>query len=234
MKYPDQRNASIKSWAMEDRPREKLLAKGSKQLSNAELLAIIIGSGSITESAVSLSQRILQHKNNNLQDLGMMGLTELQQFKGIGPAKAISISAALELGMRREATPLSEKPLITCSRDAYRVLIPFLNGLAHEEFYVLLLNRANQVIDCVSISAGGLSGTFVDVKRIYRLVLANPLVNSIVLAHNHPSGNLTPSQSDIELTRKIKRAGGYLDITVFDHIIIGGNRFVSMADQGLL
>lgn len=225
---------TIKSWAAEDRPREKMIAKGGKKLSTAELLAIIIGSGSATESAVTLSQRILSSKKNNLQELGMMSLTELQTFKGIGPAKAISISAALELGLRRQATSVLEKPLISCSEDAYQVLLPYLSGLAHEEFYILLLNRANRVIDCTAISAGGLSGTFVDIKRIFRLVLANPLVNSIVLAHNHPSGNVEPSKADIELTRKIKRAGNYLDILVFDHIILGYDRFTSLADRGLM
>lgn len=225
---------TIKSWAAEDRPREKMIAKGGKKLSTAELLAIIIGSGSATESAVTLSQRILSSKKNNLQELGMMSLAELQTFKGIGPAKAISISAALELGLRRQATSVLEKPLISCSEDAYQVLLPYLSGLAHEEFYILLLNRANRVIDCAAISAGGLSGTFVDIKRIFRLVLANPLVNSVVLAHNHPSGNVEPSKADIELTRKIKRAGNYLDILVFDHIILGYDRFTSLADRGLM
>lgn len=233
MKYPKNKN-TIKSWAMEDRPREKMMAKGSKSLSTAELLAIIIGSGSVTESAVSLSQRILSSKKNNLQELGMMSLEELQQFKGIGPAKAISISAALELGLRRQATRVIQKPLITCSTDAYQVLLPYLSGLLHEEFYILLLSRANRVLDCVSISAGGLSGTFVDIKRIYRLVLANPLVSSIVLAHNHPSGSLEPSKSDLDLTRKIKRAGSYLDIEVLDHLILGHNDFASLADIGLM
>lgn len=229
-----QQNNTIKSWAMEDRPREKMMAKGSKSLSTAELLAIIIGSGSAKESAVSLSQRILSSKNNNLQDLGMMSLEELQQFKGIGPAKAISISAALELGLRRQATRVIEKPLIRCSKDAYQVLLPYLSALLHEEFFILLLNRANRVLDCVCISAGGLSGTFVDIKRIYRLVLANPLVSSIVLAHNHPSGSLEPSKADLHLTRKIIRAGSYLDIQVLDHLILGHDDFVSLTDIGLM
>ena len=233
MSYKNEKN-TIKSWAIEDRPREKMIAKGAKQLSTAELLAIIIGSGSMTESAVALSQRILSAKKNNLQEVGMMSLAELQKFKGIGPAKSISISAALELGLRRQATRVVDKPLIGCSDDAYRVLLPYLSGLAHEEFYILLLNRANRVIDCVAISSGGLSGTFVDIKRIFRLVLANPLVSSIVLAHNHPSGNLEPSKADLELTRKIKRAGTYLDIVVFDHLILGYDDFISLADQGLM
>lgn len=233
MSYNNPKN-TIKSWAMEDRPREKMMAKGPKNLSTAELLAIIIGSGSMTESAVALSQRILSSKKNNLQELGMMSLKELQQFKGIGPAKAISISAALELGLRRQATRVVEKPLIGGSGDAYQVLLPYLSGLSHEEFYVLLLNRANRVLDCVSISSGGLSGTFVDIKRIFRLVLTNPLVNSIILAHNHPSGNLEPSEEDLRLTRKIKRAGSYMDIVVFDHLIIGHNKYTSLADQGFM
>lgn len=234
MSYPNQSTNSIKSWAMEDRPREKMLSKGKKTLSTAELLAIIIGSGSMTESAVALAQRILSSKKNNLQELGLMSLEELQKFKGIGPAKAISISAALELGLRHQGSPVLKKPLISCSNDAYQVLVPYLSGLAHEKFYILLLSRANRVLDCVEISSGGLSGTFVDIKRIYRLVLANPLVSSIVLAHNHPSGSLQPSEADIELTRKIKRAGSYLDVTVFDHIILGYNDYASLADRGLM
>lgn len=225
---------AIKHWALEDRPREKMLQYGRKHLSNAELLAILLGSGSTKESAVDLAKRILKQYSNNLNELGTKTLAELQQFKGIGPAKAIAIAAALELGLRRQATPLAEKPQITQSSDAYQVLMADLVDLPHEEFIVLLLNRANRVIDRILISVGGLSGTVVDVKKIYRAVLGNSTVASIILGHNHPSGNLNPSRADIEITKKIKEAGKYLDIAVLDHLIIAGNSYTSLADKGFL
>ena len=225
---------SIKSWALEDRPREKLLLKGRKHLSNAELLAILLGSGSDRQSAVGLAQQILKSRNNNLNELGTMTLDELQQFRGVGPAKAIAIAAALELGIRRQATPLVRRPIISCSADAYRVLLGYLMDLPHEEFVVLLLNQSNCVLDCVSVSVGGVSGTVIDVKKIYRPVLANPLVTGIILGHNHPSGNPMPSKADLKLTKKIMDAGAYLDVRVCDHIIIAGNGYTSFLDDGLL
>jgi DNA repair protein RadC len=235
MKYPNPAKlSSIKSWAVEDRPREKMLQRGRKHLSNAELVAILLGSGSITESAVSLAQRVLSSSNNNLNELGKRSIKELQKFKGIGPAKAIAISAALELGIRRQATPLAQKPQIKQSSDAYDVLVADLMDLPHEEFIVLLLNQANRVIDRIYISVGGVAGTVVDVKKIFRGVLGNPLVASIILGHNHPSDNLNPSQSDIAITKKIKEAGQYLDISVLDHLIIAGNTYTSLADEGLM
>lgn len=225
---------SIKSWALEDRPREKLLIKGRKHLSNAELLAILLGSGSDQQSAVGLAQEILQANNDNLHDLGMASLDALQQFRGIGPAKAITIAAALELGIRRQATPLRERPVITCSQDAYRVLLGYLMDLPHEEFVVLLLSQSNRVLDFVQISVGGVSGTLVDVKKIFRPILSNPLVTGMILGHNHPSGNLNPSSSDIALTQKIVDAGKLFDLRICDHIIIAGNRYTSFLDRGLL
>ena len=225
---------AIKHWAEGDRPREKMLKYGRKHLSNAELVAILLGSGSSKESAVDLAKRMLQKYNNNLNELGLKTLAELQCFKGIGPAKAITIAAALELGIRRQATPLVTKPQITESLDAYQVLMADLIDLPHEEFLVLLLNRANRVIDRIVISVGGGAGTVVDVKKIYRAVLANSTVASIILGHNHPSGNLNPSRADIEITKKIKEAGKYLDIAVLDHLIIAGNGYTSFADEGLL
>ncbi|WMX15410.1 RadC family protein [Aureispira sp. CCB-E] len=235
MAYPNSTEfTSIKSWALEDRPREKMLQRGRKHLSNAELIAILLGSGSASESAVGLAQRILNSTNNNLNELGKRSIEELQGFKGIGPAKAITISAALELGIRRQATPLVQKPKITQSADAYKVLVADLMDLPHEEFVVLLLNQANRVIDRIYISVGGVAGTVVDVKKIYRAVVANPLVASIILGHNHPSDNLNPSKADISITKKIKEAGQYLDITVLDHLIIAGNSYTSLADEGLI
>ena len=235
MQYPDSTKlSSIKSWAVEDRPREKMLQRGRKHLSNAELIAILLGSGSVTESAVSLAQRILSSTNNNLNELGKRSIKELQKFKGIGPAKAIAISAALELGIRRQATPLIHKPQITQSSDAYNILVADLMDLPHEEFVVLLLNQANRVIDRIYISVGGVAGTVVDVKKIFRAVLGNPLVTSIILGHNHPSDNLNPSKADISITKKIKEAGQYLDISVLDHLIIAGNTYTSLADEGLM
>lgn len=225
---------SIKSWAEEDRPREKMLLKGRKHLSNVELLAILLGSGSTTQSAVGLAQEILSAKSNNLNELGTASLEELQRFSGVGPAKAITIAAALELGVRRHATPLLRRPYIQASSDAYRVLLGYLMDLPHEEFVVLLLNQANRVLECVPVSVGGVSGTIIDVKKIYRPALANPLVTGIILGHNHPSGNLKPSKADIKITNKIVEAGRYLDIRVCDHIIIAGNNYTSFVDEGLL
>lgn len=226
--------SSIKSWALEDRPREKLLQRGRKHLSDAELLAILLGSGSIAESAVGLAKRILNTNNNNLQELGKLSIKELQQFKGVGPVKAITIVAALELGIRRQATPIASKPQITQSSDAYKVLLADLMDLPHEEFVVLLLNQANRVINRIYISVGGVAGTVVDIKKIFRAVLTNPLVTGIILGHNHPSDNLTPSKADISITKKIKEAGQLMDISVLDHLIIAGNSYTSLADEGLM
>lgn len=225
---------SIKSWALEDRPREKLLLKGRKHLSDTELLAILLGSGSDRQSAVGLAKEILNAYDNNLRELGMASLDALQQFRGVGPAKAITIAAALELGVRRQATALSERPVITCSDDAYRILLGYLMDLPHEEFVVLMLSQANQVLGSLLIGVGGVSGTAVDVKKIFRPILSNPLVTGIILGHNHPSGNLQPSKQDIALTQKIVDASKLFDMRVCDHIIIAGHRYTSFLDQGLL
>lgn len=225
---------SIKLWAVEDRPRAKMVERGRKHLTNAELLSILLGSGSPNESAVALARRIIQHTGNNLNNLSKMSIDELKSFRGVGPAKAALISAALELGIRRQATPLESKPQISCSEDSYKVLLADLMDLPHEEFVVLLLNQANRVIDRVFISVGGVAGTVVDVKKVFRAVMGNPLVAGIVLGHNHPSDNLNPSKADIDITKKIKEAGKYLDIAVLDHIIVAGNTYTSLADEGLM
>ncbi len=226
-------NLTIKAWAEEDRPREKLLLKGKSSLSDAELIAILLGSGSRNETAVSLAQRVLKGADNNLNQLGRASLTDLMQYKGIGEAKAISIAAALELGRRRRLTDVKERPQITSSKDAYELLAVQVEDLPHEEFWILLLNRANRVIAREQISAGGIAGTVVDPKVIFNKALSH-LASSIILCHNHPSGNLRPSQADRAITKKLKEAGKLLDIAVLDHLIIAGNRYYSFADESIL
>ena len=223
---------SIKEWAVEDRPREKMLAKGIRSLSEAELIAILIGSGNLEESAVEVSRRILASVNNNLNELGKKNINDLQKFKGIGPAKAITIAAAMELGRRRKETEPKEKPKVVTSADAAALFVPLLSDLPHEEFWVLLLNRNNLVIDKMLVSQGGLSGTIIDVRIILKMAL-DKLASSIILCHNHPSGNLVPSEADKEITRKIKEAGKHMDIPVLDHLIIGNGAYFSFTDEGL-
>jgi DNA repair protein RadC len=224
---------TIKAWAEDDRPREKLLLKGKRALSDAELMAILIGSGSRNETAVELCKRILQTANNNLNELAKLSVADLMKFKGIGEAKAITIVAALELGSRRETTEVLQRERITCSKDTYLILKPELASLPYEEFWVLYLNRANKVIEKFALSRGGVSGTVADGKIIFKRALEN-LSSSIILAHNHPSGNLNPSHEDIKLTRKIKEAGALLDIAVLDHVIISESGYYSFADEGTL
>lgn len=224
---------SIKSWAEADRPREKLLAKGKSALSEAELIAILIGSGNTEESAVELSKKILNSVENNLVELGKLDVNALCKFKGIGEAKAISIIAALELGRRRNEQTTPERESITSSRQAFNLLHPILADLPHEEFWLIFLNRANKVIKKHPVSKGGVSGTVVDAKMIFKPAVEY-LASSVILCHNHPSGNRTPSQEDIALTRKIKEAGRALDISIHDHIIIANDTYYSFADEGLI
>jgi len=228
-------NLSIKAWAEEDQPREKLLLKGKQNLTDAELLAILLGSGSKQESAVSLAQRILQSVNNDLNELGKCTIPSLiKGFNGIGEAKAITIAAAMELGRRRQMTTIKEKPKVVSSQDAYHIIAPILMDLPHEEFWILLLNRGNKVLAKEQISIGGTTGTVVDAKVLFRKVLGYPAITSIILSHNHPSGNLFPSTADKELTKKLKTAGKTLDISVLDHLIIAETGYFSFADEGLL
>lgn len=224
---------SIKEWAVEDRPREKMLAKGIRSLSEAELVAILIGSGNLEESAVEVSRRILASVNNNLNELGKKSIYDLQKFKGIGPAKAITIASAMELGRRRKETEPNEKPKVVTSSDAASIFSPLLSDLPHEEFWILLLNRNNLAIDKMMISQGGLAGTVIDVRIILKVAL-DKLACSIILCHNHPSGNLIPSEADKEITKKIKEAGKHMDIPVLDHLIIGNDAYFSFADEGLI
>lgn len=224
---------SIKEWAVEDRPREKMLAKGIRSLSEAELIAILIGSGSRDASAVDLSRDIMASVNNNLNELGKKTIKDFQGFKGIGEAKAITISAAMELGRRRKESGPDEKVKVVTSSDAASIFLSMLSDLSHEEFWVLLLNRNNLVIDKVMASSGGLSGTVIDVRLILKMAL-DKLACSIILCHNHPSGNLLPSEADKDITRKIKEAGKHMDIPVLDHLIIGNGSYFSFADDGLI
>ena len=225
---------SIKEWAVEDRPREKMMEKGIRSLSEAELIAILIGSGNSKESAVDLSRRILASVNNNLNELGKKSITDLiKDFKGIGEAKAITISAAMELGRRRKESDPAEKCKVITSSDAASIFKPLLSDLPHEEFWVLFLNRNNTMIDKKMVSQGGISGTVIDVRLILKLALEK-LACSIILCHNHPSGNLVPSEADKEITRKIKEAGKHMDIPVIDHLIIGNGSYFSFADEGLI
>jgi len=224
---------SIKNWALDDRPREKLLSKGSESLSNAELIAILIGSGNKKESAVALSQRILYSTNNNLNELSKLTLSDLQLFSGIGEAKALSIIAALELGKRQIIAETFQKPEITSAYKAYMYLSHFLTNLPHEEFWILLLNNSARVISHHKMAQGGLNSTIIDVRLIAKKALENNAL-AVILAHNHPSGSLLPSQEDKSVTLKIKNALSLFDIKVFDHIIVGENNFFSFADSDML
>ncbi|WP_423147678.1 RadC family protein [Rubrolithibacter danxiaensis] len=229
----DSDRITIKAWAEEDRPREKLLLHGRRALTDAELIAILIGSGSRNETAVELSKRILHASENDLNKVGKLSVAELSRFKGIGEAKAISIIAALELGRRRKDTEIENVTKISGSRDIYQLMNRYFNDLNHEEFWIILLNRANKVLSRHLISKGGQAGTIADPKIIFQTALENHAA-SIILTHNHPSGNLKPSQSDIALTQKLVSAGNMLDIGVLDHLIFSNTGYYSFADEGLL
>lgn len=233
MNIYENNHLNIKSWAEEDRPREKLLLKGKAALSDAELLGILIGTGIQNMTAVDLAKLILQSVSNDLNQLARLTVKDLSKFKGIGEAKAITIVSALEVGRRRKDSEAPKRPQITCSRDAYEVLKPHLMDLPHEEFWIILLNRANHVLKCERISSGGVSGTVADPKMIFKVALEN-LCSAIILAHNHPSGNLTPSQADKNLTKKLREAGAYLEVPVLDHVIFTDKAYLSFADDGLL
>ena len=225
---------SIKEWAVEDRPREKLLIKGTRSLSDAELLAILIGSGNLKESAVELSRRILLSINNDLSELSKKDASFLLKFNGIGEAKAVNIMAALELGRRRkENSTTTTKNIIANSSDAANYFRPLLEDLAHEEFWILLLNRSNMAIDKFMVSQGGVSGTVIDVKIILKTALEK-LASSMILCHNHPSGNTMASEADKKVTKKIKEASKLMEISVLDHVIIAHDQYLSFADEGIL
>jgi len=228
-----EKGLNILKWAEEDRPREKLLSKGKAALSDAELIAILIGSGSRELSAVDLSKKILSHSNNDLNTLAKQSVNELQQFKGIGEAKAISIVSALELGRRRKIFESPKKIKISNSKDAYELMKPELMDQPVEQFWVIMLKRNNEVIQKRVISLGGVSGTVADPKVIFKKALED-LASGIILIHNHPSGNLRASQADIKLTEKLKNAGSLLEIPVLDHIIFTDDGYYSFADENLI
>lgn len=229
----NQENLSIKSWSAEDRPREKLLLKGKETLSNAELVAILLGSGSRNESAVSLAKRILNSVNNDLNRLGKLELEQLIEFKGIGQAKAITIAACMELGRRRRAETSETKPRLTSSNEAYEYIRSKLEDLPHEEFHVIYLNRKSDVIKDECISRGGVGKMSVDPKIIFKRAI-HAVCSKIILAHNHPSGDVSPSNQDLKLTTKLKKGAALLELTVADHIIVGEMGYYSFADEDLL
>ncbi len=229
----DNQNLSIKQWALEDRPREKYLAKGLHSLSDAELIAILIGSGNRSETAVELSKRILNSAGNSLHELGKQSVSDLKKLKGIGEAKAITIIAALELGRRRKLADIIKKEKISSSRDVAIIFQSLLSDLPHEEFWVIFLNRANKIIDKQRISQGGVTGTVIDVKMVMKMAIER-LASGIIFCHNHPSGNLEPSSADKLITKKLKQAGEFLEISILDHIIVADDRYFSFADEGIL
>lgn len=223
----------ITNWAEDDRPREKLMIKGKNALSDAELIAILIGSGSRNESAVQLSKRILSNFDNNLNALGKLSIKQLTEFKGIGEAKAISIIAAMELGRRRREMEAIELKQIGSSKSVFEIMQPIIGELQHEEFWILYLNYSNKVIAKSQLSKGGITGTVVDIRIVFKIALEQN-ATSIILSHNHPSGKLQPSDADIAITKKIKMAGQQLDIPVLDHLIITEKGFYSFNDNGIL
>lgn len=224
---------SIKNWNLDDRPREKLLTKGRTALSDSELIAILIGSGSRQESAVDLSKRILSGAENNLNKLGKMDIEALMQFKGIGEAKAVTIAAALELGRRRSGEEGLKQKKISSSKSVFELLQPIIGELPHEEFWIVYLNNSNKVLQTMQLSKGGITGTFVDVRLVFKSAIQLGAV-AVILGHNHPSGTLKPSNADKALTQKLKVAGESLDIKVLDHVIVTENSYFSFADENIL
>jgi DNA repair protein RadC len=223
----------ITNWSEDDKPREKLMNKGKASLSDAELIAILIGSGSRNESAVQLSKRILSSVDNNLNALGKLSLQQLMNFKGIGEAKAISIQASMELGRRRRAEEAIELKKITSSKSIFEMMQPIIGELPHEEFWIIYLNNSNKVVSKSQLSKGGITGTLVDVRLVFKNAIEIGAV-SIILIHNHPSGALKPSEADKQITRKLKLAGESLDIKILDHLIITETNYFSFADEGIL
>jgi DNA repair protein RadC len=229
----NQTHLNLKSLAQDDRPREKLVAHGRQSLSDAELLAIILGSGNKTETAVQLAQRMLHQNKNNINEVAKLSLNDLKKFKGIGIVKAINIAASFELGRRKSDLDSLERIKITSSKTAYQLFQKRLSDLPHEEFWLLILNRANQVIKEEFISKGGISGTIVDVRLICKSAIENN-ASGIIIAHNHPSGQIIPSKQDKEITIKLKSALILFDVSLLDHLIIGDLNYFSFADENLL
>jgi len=224
---------ALTTWAVEERPREKVMANGVQYLSDAELLAILIGSGTRRITAVELARQILKGAGNSIHILGRQGIGELVRIKGVGPAKATSILAALELGRRRAGMQHSEKTPVKSSETVYKLFHPLMGDLEHEEFWLLMLNRANRVLGRYKVSQGGLSGTVIDTRIILKKALDN-LASSIIVCHNHPSGNKQPSDADLKITEKLKKAAEMLEIKLLDHVIIADKSYFSFADEGLI
>jgi DNA repair protein RadC len=227
------KHLTIKAWAEDDRPREKMLQKGRSSLSDAELIAILIGSGSRNESAVELSKRILQSAGNNLSAMGSLSIQNLMKFKGIGEAKAITIAAALELGRRRNSEEPKAVETLTSSQSVFNYIAPQLQDLSHEEFWMITLNRANKPLAKHFLSKGGITATMVDIRLLVKQAI-DSLAVGVILVHNHPSGNLKPSEQDKQLTKKVKEALNLLEISLLDHLIIANNTYLSFADEHLL
>ena len=223
----------ITDWAVEDRPREKLAIKGTSSLSDAELLAILISSGTRNKSAVDLGRELLNLVNNNLNSLGKLSIADLKKIRGIGQARAVIIAAALELGRRRKLAEIPAARQIKCSKDAAEIFQPVLGDLSHEEFWILYLNRSNKVIEKMKLSHGGISGTVTDVRLVMKRAV-ECLASGIIVCHNHPSGNTNPSESDNKITRKIREAGNLMDIQLLDHLIVTEKDYYSYADNGML
>jgi len=223
----------IRHWSEDDRPREKLITKGKSALSDAELIAIVIGSGSRNETAVGLSQRILAQSQNNLNALGKLSLKQLTTFKGIGEAKAISIIAAMEIGRRRRLEDPLPLTKITSSRTVFEIMQPIIGDLPHEEFWVLYLNNSNNIINKIQLSKGGITGTVVDVRLAFKVAVEHS-ATGMILCHNHPSGTLVASDADRQITKKMKLAGESLDVKVLDHLIITEADYYSFSDDGIL
>ncbi len=226
-------SVKITEWAVEDRPREKLIQKGTASLSDSELLGILISSGTKNKSAVDLGRELLGLVNNNLNSLGKLSISDLKKLHGIGTARAVTIAAALELGRRRKLAEGPEVPQIKCSKDVADIFQPLLADLLHEEFWILFLNRSNRVISRMKLSQGGISGTVTDVRIVMKKAIEY-LASGIIVCHNHPSGNLNPSESDTKITQKIKEAGNLMDIQLLDHLIISDKDYYSFADNGLI
>lgn len=224
---------TIKTWAEEDRPREKLILKGRHALSDAELIAILLGMGSTEHTAVELAKIILAEVGNDLNRLSKMSVNELKKFKGVGEAKAVSIVAAMELARRRQATEKIENIKLKTSNSVYNHLKQFMLDLDHEQFWMILLKRNLEILKTIHISTGGIAGTVADPKIILRHVIEN-LANGFIISHNHPSGNLKPSDADIRLTRRLKELADLLEVTLIDHIIFSDNGYYSFGDEGLL
>lgn len=230
----ENKKQSIKDWSADDRPREKLIRNGARSLSDAELLAILISTGTREHSALDLAKLIMASAGNHISELGKKSPSELMQTGGIKTAKAVTIAAALELGRRRKDDPMMERYKISSSKDAFNLMYPIIADLNVEEFWIAMVDQSNRLIEKEVISQGGITGTVVDVRNILKKAILAPRACSIFLFHNHPSGNLQPSEQDINITKKIKEAGLLMDIRVLDHLIISGNKYYSFADEGII